>query len=249
VGLLVGDSARPVARLMTCLTVTPATADEAVGDRADLVVAHHPLPFEALRRLTRDHLAGRLLLDLAGARIALYSPHTAFDSAAAGINQRLAEGLGLCGLAPLVPGPAGLGVGRMGRFDPPITLAALADRTRRFLAVGRLQLVGDPGRPVGRAAVACGAAGELWEAAVAAGCQAMVLGETRFHTCLEAESAGLGLVMPGHFASERFAVEQLAAVLARQFPQVCVWASRREQDPIRWWDGGEVRDEGLGMRD
>ena len=66
------------------------------------------------------------------------------------------------------------------------------------------------------------------------GCEVLVTGETRFHTCLEAEAAGMGLLLPGHFASERFGVERLADVLARQFSQVQVWASRREEDPLRW---------------
>ena len=61
----------------------------------------------------------------------------------------------------------------------------------------------------------------------------MVLGEARFHTCLEAEAWGIGLLLPGHFASERFAVEELAGLLGRQFPEVQVWASRQERDPLR----------------
>jgi len=40
--------------------------------------------------------------------------------------------------------------------------------------------------------------------------------------------------MPGHFATERFAVECLADVIAEQFPKIKVWASRKERDPIRW---------------
>jgi putative NIF3 family GTP cyclohydrolase 1 type 2 len=83
-------------------------------------------------------------------------------------------------------------------------------------------------------AVACGAAGELLEPARQAGCECMVLGEARFHTCLEAEAAGIGLLLPGHFASERFAMERLAEVLAAQFPGLEVWASRDERDPLQW---------------
>jgi putative NIF3 family GTP cyclohydrolase 1 type 2 len=64
----------------------------------------------------------------------------------------------------------------------------------------------------------------------------MLLGEARFHTCLEAEAAGVGLILPGHFASERFAVQCLADELARQFPSLHVWASRQERDPIWWVD-------------
>ncbi|MFG0261220.1 MAG: Nif3-like dinuclear metal center hexameric protein, partial [Novipirellula sp. JB048] len=54
VGLLVGDRQATVARLMTCLTITPAVVQEAIEEGVDLVVAHHPLPFKPLARLTTD---------------------------------------------------------------------------------------------------------------------------------------------------------------------------------------------------
>jgi dinuclear metal center YbgI/SA1388 family protein len=234
VGLLVGDPGRVVRRLMTCLTVTPATAAEAVEDGADLLVTHHPLPFRPLRRLTADTPGGRMLLDLIAARVAVHSPHTAFDSAAQGINQRLAEGLGLGDIKPLVPDEEGLGTGRWGRLAPRLTLGQLVDRAGRFLSVDQLQYVGDPERTVGTVAVACGSAGELVDPAHRLGCDAMLVGETRFHTCLDAEAAGIALVIPGHFASERFAVECLAEVLAAQFAGLDVWPSRQERDPLRW---------------
>jgi len=234
VGLLVGDRTRPVERLMTCLTITPASAAEAIESRADLIVAHHPLPFHPLKRLTGDTTAGRMLLDLIAARIAVFSPHTAFDSAAGGINQRLAEGLGLRGIMPLVPDPQGLGAGRCGWLEESATLGQLAGRVKQLLAVERVQWVGDAEQTLRTVAVACGAAGELLAAAQRAGCDAMLLGEARFHACLEAEALGIALLLPGHFASERFALECLARVLAQKFPKLEVWTSRRERDPIRW---------------
>jgi len=45
VGLLVGDASRAVRKIMTCLTVTPESAAEAVAEQADLIVTHHPLLF------------------------------------------------------------------------------------------------------------------------------------------------------------------------------------------------------------
>lgn len=232
VGLLVGDRQQEVRRVMTCLTVTPTTAAEAIRDEADLIVAHHPMPFAAVKRLTTDTTVGRLLLDLIAARVAVYSPHTAFDSAAEGINQRLAEGLGLRGIAALVPQEEGQGTGRFGSPEEPTTLSQLAARLMEFLGIEHLQMVGRPEQTVRTVAVACGAAGELLDAARSARCDAMVIGETRFHTCLEAEASDIGLLLPGHYASERFAVESLADVLARQFPEVEIWASRQERDPI-----------------
>lgn len=239
VGLLVGDRRTEVRRLMTCLTVTPTTADEAVQGRADLIVTHHPLPFSAEKRLTCDTIAGRMLLKLIAAGVAVYSPHTAFDSAAEGINQHLAEGLGLTDIAALVPHQEGQGAGRWGKVAETLALGDLAQRLMKFLGIANLQRVGNLQQEIRTVAVACGAAGEFLEVARTVGADAMVLGEARFHTCLEAEAWGIGLLLPGHFASERFAVEELAGLLGEQFPDVHVWASRQERDPLALVGSGQ----------
>jgi dinuclear metal center YbgI/SA1388 family protein len=243
VGLLVGDAAASVERLMTCLTVTPASAGEAIRERVGLIVTHHPLPFRPLKRITCDTLEGRLLWQLISSRIAVFSPHTAFDSAVEGINERLAEGLGLTSVAPLRPLPeaslgsqraaALLGAGRQGGLDEPLTLASLAERAKNLLKIDYVQIVGEPNRLLDRVAVACGSAGEFLPIAAEQGCDCLVTGETRFHTCLEAEARGMALLLVGHYASERFGVEALAEVLAGQFSDLTAWASRDERDPLR----------------
>jgi putative NIF3 family GTP cyclohydrolase 1 type 2 len=70
--------------------------------------------------------------------------------------------------------------------------------------------------------------------AIARGCKCLVTGETRLHTCYEAESCGTGLLLAGHYASERFGVERLAEILAQRFPTAKIWASRDERDPLLW---------------
>ncbi|WP_425618721.1 Nif3-like dinuclear metal center hexameric protein [Anatilimnocola sp. NA78] len=241
VGLLAGDPQQPVSRIMTCLTITAASAEEAIRERAELIVTHHPLPFKPLKRLTTEQTPGRLLWSLARAGVAIYSPHTAFDSAAMGINQQLANGLGLTQIQPLVLTKndlAGLGSGRVGTFAAPQALRQVATKLAKFLKIDGLQLVGDPTATITKVAVACGSAGSFLPAAATAGCQLLVTGETTFHTCLEAESLGMSLLLPGHFASERFACEQLAEVLAKEFPGLHVWASQTEKDPVKWMSLG-----------
>lgn len=238
VGLLVGHRRRPVRRIMTCLTVTPNSAAEAIERKADVVISHHPLPFRALKRLTSDTVEGRLLLDLIAADVAIISPHTAFDSAVLGINERLAEGIGLSDIVPLVVADElidqeNVGTGRRGRAADGTSFDALVRRVKRFLDVQQVRVVGAADLAVRGVAVACGSGGPLLEAAIAASCNAMVTGETSFHTCLAAEAAGVALVLTGHYPSERFGIECLAEVVATQLPDVDVWACRREQDPIR----------------
>src|SRR5262245_34011608 len=77
-GLLVGDRRRPVQRVLTCLTLTADVAREAISDKVSLVVAHHPVPFRPVSRLTADDPQGQMLLELITARVAVYSPHTAY---------------------------------------------------------------------------------------------------------------------------------------------------------------------------
>lgn len=235
VGLLVGDRAAPVTRVMTCLTLTSSVAAEAVREQAQLVITHHPLPFRPLKRLTADDATGRILLTLIRAGIAVHSPHTAFDSAAAGINQQLAEGLGLANIQPLEPQVGQnvqIGAGRCGTLPSPQTLEKLARSLQRFLKLALVQAVGDLQSSVDRVALACGSAGEFLAAARTHRCQVLITGETRLHTCYDALETGMSLLLTGHYASERFAVENLASVLAKKFPDLRVWASTADTDPL-----------------
>ncbi|MCA9207158.1 MAG: Nif3-like dinuclear metal center hexameric protein, partial [Planctomycetales bacterium] len=215
----------------------PASAAEAIERRANLIVAHHPLPFRPLKRLTTDNTVGGMLWNLARAGVAIYSPHTAFDSAAAGINQQLAAGLGLTNIRPLTPiadASPSLGSGRVGEFAAVRPLGEVAASLKSFLKIGGLHQVGDDAAEISRVAVGCGSAGQFLSSARDADCQLLVTGETNFHTCLEAEATGVALLLPGHYASERFGVERLADELSEAFPALEVWASQREQDPLTW---------------
>ncbi len=236
-GLLVGDRTLPVTKIMTCLTVTPASAAEAVETGASLIVSHHPSPFKPLKRITADNVTGQILLQLIGGDVAVYSPHTSFDSAATGINQMLAEGLGIVAPRNLQDNPddlEGPGAGRFGDLEQPVTLAEFAARVKQFLQIDGLHAVGAGDTQINRVGVACGSAGTFLPAARRHGCDLLVTGETNFHTCLEAEATGVALLLPGHYASERFAVEKLAEVMAEEFPALEIWPSQREADPLRW---------------
>ena len=237
VGLLVGDPNWAAQRVMTCLTVTPATVAEAVRGEADLIVAHHPLPFQPLKSITSATTPGRLLLELISAKIGVYSPHTAFDSAPTGINQHLAIGLGLQQIEPLIPAQgtteADIGAGRVGLVGGESTLLELAERVKNFLGVDSLRVVGNDDQAVSCMAIACGSGGSFLSTAIEKKCDCLVTGETSFHTCLEAEARGVGLVLPGHFASERFALLSLADYIQEQLSGLEVWASRDEADPLR----------------
>ncbi len=206
VGLLVGDRAAPVSRAMTCLTITPEVVDEAEADQVDLIVVHHPLPFKPMHRVTTDSIAGAMLLRLIRSGVAVYSAHTAFDSAAQGINQMWAETLSLDSIGPLTElsevDPQ-LGSGRYGKLATPMTLEVLVRLAASAVGAKSPRRVGRAELLVKTVAFACGSGGTFLSAARRCGCDALITGEATFHTCLEAEASSIGLGLLGHYWSER----------------------------------------------
>lgn len=242
VGLLAGDSAADATAIMTCLTITPESASEAIERGASLIVSHHPLPFHPLKRLTTDQTGSRLLWELIRAGVAIYSPHTGFDSASEGINHSLSQRLGLGDVQPLnlfPDDPDQLGSGRYGLLPTETTLGDFAGRIKTVFGLDGIHVVGREENgvlvnTVHRVAVACGAGGSFMDRAIRVGCDTFVTGETNFHTCLEASAQDVSLVLLGHYASERFALEALASRLKAEFSDAEVWASQKESDPLSW---------------
>lgn len=234
-GFLVGEKDAECEKVMTCLTVTPETVQEAVDRGADLIVAHHPMPFRAVKELTDRTTTGKLLRALIKNDVALYCPHTSFDSAPKfGINQQLADALGLEDVQPFIPNPdCGGGTGRMGVYAEPITLETFIQKVKTLFGLPYVQYVGDLKRPVGKVGIGCGAAGEFIEHAVRFGCDVFLTGETNFHTYLEARARKIGLVLMTHFAGEKYACNRLAEILRAEFPALkTVWACENEFEPL-----------------
>ena len=239
VGLLVGDRRQPIDRLMCCLTVTEKTADEAIASKAGMIVSHHPIPFRPLQRVLWEDPTGRLLLKLIRAGVAVYSPHTAWDNARQGINQQLAEIMRLDRVEPLIPsknlpgdseGP--LGTGRVGEFLETLSPEGVFRRLKEVLPIIRPCVAGDLQKQIRRIGIVCGSGASLLGEVHARGCDAMLTGEATYHHCLEAEHRGMALLLIGHHASERFAMERLSVRLKSEFDEIEVWSSFDESDPV-----------------
>lgn len=234
VGLLVAPRQDTIGRVLTCLSLTPAVAAEAVKERADLVVTHHPLPFRPVGRITGDTGTGRVLLELVHAGCGVWSSHTAWDSAAGGINDQLAGLLRLAHVSPIEP-DAELplaGFGRAGTAAEGETVHGMSRRIATALDVTVVEIVGDPSRAAGRVGIVCGSGGSSIAAVHRGGCQTLLTGEIKLHEALEAEAAGLAVIAVGHHASEHFAMHTLAERLAAALPGLVCLTSRADRDPF-----------------
>lgn len=242
-GLLIGQKDDSVDAIMTCLTLTPDVAKEAVAKGASLVVTHHPILFRAVQKLTDETSEGRMLLSLIRSGVAVYSPHTSYDSAYEGVNRQLAASLNLTDVQPIrtleestnsESDDEPIGSGRFGDLPDAVSLADFVELVKQALKVDHTWFVGEAGSTVRRVGIACGAAAEFMGDAARHGCDVLLTGEARFHACLEARTRGIALVLPGHYPTERPAMENLAERLSSEFPDLTVWASSVETDPVQW---------------
>jgi dinuclear metal center YbgI/SA1388 family protein len=195
--------------------------------------------FRPIQQITTETIEGNLLLELIAAGIAVHSPHTGYDSAIGGINRQLADLLELRDVGVLRPATSEstsgeAGGGRYGSLKDAMSLGQFIEVVRRCLGAQGMQYVGDANTTIRKVAIACGSAAEFLPDARRHGCNVLLTGEARFHSCLEARSLDIALVLAGHYATERPGVERLAEILSKAFPQLKVWASRRESDPLQW---------------
>ncbi|MBI2422060.1 MAG: Nif3-like dinuclear metal center hexameric protein [Candidatus Hydrogenedentes bacterium] len=130
IGLLCGKRSAKVGHVLTCLSVNPAVYQEAVKRKAQMVVSHHPLIWDALKRLDEDDPHTRMCLDFVRADIACFGAHTNLDIAAGGVNTCLAEALQLQERAPLFPAPHLTNV-KIVTFVPESHLDAVRDAMAR----------------------------------------------------------------------------------------------------------------------
>ncbi len=102
-GLLVGEGHTACTGVLVTLDVTEAVVQEAIDHGCNLIVAHHPIIFGGLKRLTGRTYAERVVMQALRHNIAIYAIHTNLDNVLDGVNRRIAERLGLVQMSILAP--------------------------------------------------------------------------------------------------------------------------------------------------
>lgn len=202
VGLLAGRPDQEVTAVLCALDLTFDVLDEAVRKGARLIVTHHPILFRGRKNLRETDGEGRLLCALVRSGVSLIAMHTNYDNACPGVNDALAEALGLRDVQALENGM------RLGGIDP-MPLSAFVKRAREMLG-GPIRSYGDDERLITRVAVLGGAGEDFIPQAIAAGADAYLTGEAAYHKALDAVDNGLCVLEAGHAATERPGISTLA---------------------------------------
>lgn len=234
-GFLVGRGDRQVTTILVALDITEAVVAEAAELGAELIVAHHPVIFHPLRSLTDNSPDGRIILTMAEHGIAAICAHTNLDAVAGGVNDMLAQRLGLSGIEQLKQDgvdPAGrpYGIGRVGSASgTPMYAPAFASFVKEMLGANGVRYV-DARRPVRRVAVGGGACADMMVDAIALGCDTFVTSDVKYNGFLDAGALGINLIDAGHFPTENVICPVLVKWLESELPKAKISISQRHKE-------------------
>src|SRR6478609_2166950 len=160
IGLTCGDPDAAVGSVLLAVDADQATIGEAIAMGAGMLVTHHPLLFRPVQSVAADTAKGALLHMMITHGVAHFAAHTNADVAVDGVNDALADAVGLIAARPLVPlvplagsagvSSAGVGNGRVGELPDALTLLAFAGWVADRLpgTVAGVRAAGDPERLV-----------------------------------------------------------------------------------------------------
>ncbi|OFP86278.1 Nif3-like dinuclear metal center hexameric protein [Corynebacterium sp. HMSC059E07] len=217
VGLVCGDPADEVSTVAFALDCTQEVADKAVELGAQMLVVHHPLLLRGVTSVAADTPKGKVIHTLIRGGVALLAAHTNADKARPGVNDKLAELVGITSGRPIVPVEPyenldeALGLGRVGELEQPVTLREFTQRVADALPETEwgVRAAGDPERMVKKVAVSSGSGDSFLDQAAALGVDVYVTSDLRHHPVDEhlraahlAEPEGPAVVDTAHWASE-----------------------------------------------
>jgi dinuclear metal center YbgI/SA1388 family protein len=253
VGLQIGDPRQPVRRIWVALDPSPEVVKAACQKKVDLLITHHPLIFRPLKSIDFNTPGGSIIQMAAHHQLAIFSAHTNLDIVRDGVNDVLAQQLGLRNLTVLHPvdvgkrakediafltdGDAEYGVGRIGSLAKTGSLKSLVSMVKKKLKLDFIKVAGDLELKVKEVAICSGSGSSLMHAFLASKAQAYISGDIHYHDAREAETANRGIIDIGHFPSEHLMVDALARQLknitSKAGIKTEIMACTIEKDPFK----------------
>jgi len=210
-GLLTGDGDTVCTGVLCTLDITEEVIAEAVSRRCNLIVAHHPIIFRAVRQLRPSGYVRRTLIGAIKNDLSLYAAHTNLDNVANGVNGEIARRLGLVDTRVLAPKSETTGSGMIGLLPSALPSSSFLELLADRFKTGIIRHNTGPARDI-------------------------VTADLKYHEFFEAESQLL-VCDVGHYESEQFTTDLFVDIIRRKFPNFAVLKSGVRTNPVHYFSG------------
>ena len=232
VGLLCGSKNTEVTKVLVALDPFEGVCHEAAETGAQLIVTHHPLIFRPQKAVTDETSIGRSIMFLCRNGISAINAHTNLDQVSGGVNDVLAEKMGLQNIQIINP-VDGCGLLRCGDVEQQPLETFLAT-VKEKLGCDGLRYV-NSSKSVCKVAVGGGSCADEMMEAFAAGCDTFVTADIKYNQFWDAYDIGMNLIDAGHFYTENPVVAVLAEKISAAFPEIEVEISKTHTDCTKYY--------------
>ena len=239
-GLIIGHPEQIVTGVVICLDCTEEVIDEAIRLGCNMVISHHPPVFYGLKKITGSNYTERIVLKAIKEEIALYAIHTNLDNILlSGVNERIARQMGVEIEGILRPskdiGPdIETGAGIIGFFREPVLEVEFLQLLRERMKTEVIRHSRLLGKPVQRIAICGGSGSFLLDHARAAGVQALVTADYKYHGFFDADGHILVCDI-GHYESEQYTINLLEELISGNFTTFAAHCTGINTNPVHYF--------------
>lgn len=234
-GLKCGDINMPVTGVLVTVDTTLDVINEAVRKGCNMIIEHHPIIFSPIKKLDYELPSIQAVVSAVKKDIAIYSAHTNVDFVKGGLNDTVAEKMGLSEVVAISgdDGP------RMGKLDKPVSLKEYAEFLGAVFDDKNILTVGCGDRMISKVAVINGGGGSpqaLFDA-INANADIFVTGDVKYSLARLAKDLDYAIIIFGHFESEFEFIALIQKELSRRIPGIKVLGAETCKSPYNQRSG------------
>ncbi|MCX6181157.1 MAG: Nif3-like dinuclear metal center hexameric protein [Bacteroidetes bacterium] len=235
VGLLTGDKNAEVKGVLVCLDCTEEVIEEAIALGANMVIAHHPIIFSGLKKLTGANYIERTVIKAIKNDIAIYAIHTNLDNVLHGVNAKICALLEIQNkrILQVKRGIAEVGSGMIGELNTPLNTKDFLQKIKIAFSAGSVRYTSVLKDKVSRIAVCGGSGSFLLKDAIEQGADIFLSSDFKYHQFFDAENR-IVIVDIGHYEAEKFTKELICEFLREKFPTFALHLSKINTNPVNY---------------
>ena len=207
-------------KVMICLTVTKNIISQAIEQECDLIISHHPLIFNPIKKITNDTICEQIITEAIKNDIQIYSLHTNLDIANGGVNDVLCERLGIEIVETRCDGFV-----KIAKLHEIIDIDSFILKLKISLNASKIKMINPSNKKYIQTIAVCSGAGgsflnELKDI------DAFITGDIKYHNALDVQD--IVLIDAGHFETERVVLQSLKNILEKITNDIVV---AKEKEP------------------
>lgn len=202
VGLQLSFNKVEIDKVLVALEITPQVLEEALDNKVQAILVHHPLIFSPILSLDSTKEKDNIIIELIQNNISVYAAHTNYDKLKDGNNDYLAKQLSLINVSIL---EGTNGIAKIGTLSKEMNLRdfVLKISGDTHTPENQIRYVGEDNNMIKKVAFCTGAGSDYFRLALNAGCDCFITGDVKYHDAQDAKTCGFSLIDLGHYHSEK----------------------------------------------